>query len=167
MEESVSAALAFGDVQVLAVAGKNAALEARLQAMRPGSGSRLFVFGFVSTIAELMAVSDVAITKSGGLTTSECLAMGLPMIVRDPIPGQEERNCDFVLEAGAGVKAQGPDSLRYKVGALLSDRGRLSRMGQAARKAGRPGAADQIVAEVRWGFLDPPTPPERIHVFDV
>ena len=60
------------------------------------------------------------------------------MIVRDPIPGQEERNCDFILEAGAGVRTHGPASLRYKLGALLADPERLARMKVAARAAARP-----------------------------
>lgn len=102
-------------------------------------------FGFVSNIHELMAAADLAVTKSGGLTTSECLASGLPMIVRDPIPGQEERNCDFVLEAGAGVRAHGAASLRYKLGALLGDPERLLRMKDAARAAARPRAAREIL----------------------
>jgi processive 1,2-diacylglycerol beta-glucosyltransferase len=91
MGEAVQAVLAGPPVQALAIAGKNAELKEALSRMKVPAGSRLIPFGFVDTIAELMAVSDLAVTKSGGLTTSECLAMGLPMIVRDPIPGQEER----------------------------------------------------------------------------
>jgi processive 1,2-diacylglycerol beta-glucosyltransferase len=130
---------------VIAVAGKNAALKVELEALPLPRGAVLRVFGFVTTIEELMGVADLAVTKSGGLTTSECLALGLPMLVRDPIPGQEERNCDFLLEAGAGLRANGPDSLRYKLRTLLADRPRLARMREAARRVGRPDAADRIV----------------------
>src|SRR5205814_8111735 len=105
--------------------------------------------GFVEKIAEQMAVSDLAVTKSGGLTTAECLAMNLPMVIRDPIPGQEERNCDFVLEAGAGVRANGLASLRYKVAALLADRARLASMREAARRVARPEAAVEVVRLAR------------------
>ena len=141
MLDAVTAARDAGNVHVLAVAGRNEALERRLRALAPPAGGTLPAFGFVSNVHELMAASDVAVTKSGGLTTAECLASGLPMVVRDPIPGQEERNCDFVLEAGAGVRTHGPASLRFKLGALLADPARLSRMKAAARAAGRPRAA--------------------------
>ena len=121
-EEAVQVVLECGPVQVLAVAGRNGAeaLRKRLAALPVPAGSSLHPFGFVSTIEELMAAADLAVAKSGGLTTSECLALGLPMVVRDPIPGQEERNADFILEAGAGVKAHGLASLRFKVAELLA-----------------------------------------------
>lgn len=145
MEETVQVTLESGPVQVLAVAGKNEALKKKLEKLRPENGSTIHAFGFVNTIAEMMSVSDLAITKSGGLSTSECLAMSLPMIVREPVPGQEERNCDFVVEAGAGVRANGVDSLRYKLKTLLADRNRLQRMRLAARSVGKPDAASTIL----------------------
>jgi processive 1,2-diacylglycerol beta-glucosyltransferase len=149
--EAVRAVLDAGPVQVLAVAGRNAELKRELDALPVPAGSRLVPFGFVETIAELMVVSDLAVTKSGGLTTAECLAMGLPMIVRDPIPGQEERNCDYVLESGAGLRANGLASLRFKARALLGDRPRLTAMREAARRASRPDAAETIVREMGAG----------------
>ena len=145
LADAVRAVLECGRLHVLAVAGSNAALKLALEALPVPRGAALTVFGFVDPIGDLMAASDIAVTKSGGLTTAECLTMGLPMVVRDPIPGQEERNCDFVLEAGAGVKAHGLDSLAYKVGRLLADPARRRRMSEAARAAGRPEAAADVV----------------------
>jgi processive 1,2-diacylglycerol beta-glucosyltransferase len=144
LQDAVRVLLGCGAVHVLAVAGRNASLKRSLEALPVPPSAVLTVFGFVDPIGDLMAAADLAVTKSGGLTTAECLAMGLPMIVRDPIPGQEERNCDFVLEAGAGVKAQGLDSLAHKVGLLVRDPARRRRMSIAARAAGRPGAAREI-----------------------
>ena len=145
LEDAVKVVLGCGAVHVLAVAGRNASLRRSLEALPVPRGAGLTVFGFVDPIGDLMAAADLAVTKSGGLTTAECLAMGLAMVVRDPIPGQEERNCDFVLEAGAGVKAQGLDSLGHKVGLLVRDTARRRQMGSAARAAGKPGAAGEIV----------------------
>lgn len=145
LQDAVRVVLGCGAVHVLAVAGRNSSLKRSLEALPVPRGSGLTVFGFVDPIGDLMAAADLAVTKSGGLTTAECLAMGLPVVVRDPIPGQEERNCDFVLEAGAGVKAQGLDSLGYKVGCLLRDPARRRQMSSAARAAGRPGAAGEVV----------------------
>ena len=100
-----------------------------------------------------MAAADLAITKPGGLTTSECLAMGLPMIVISPIPGQEERNADFLLEDGAALKAIDAAALEYKVAPAAraaAPPGRDARAmrahGAAARGRGR---ARSLVAERR------------------
>ena len=149
-EETVAAVLEAAPVQVLAVAGRNEPLRRRLSDLTPPAGSRLRVFGFVDAIAELMAVSDIAVAKSGGLTTSECLAMGLPMIVRDPIPGQEERNADFVLEIGAGVKAHGAASLRFKLQQLLGDGGAW-RVCVAPRERPAP-PAPRLESFRRWSW---------------
>ncbi len=145
MKEAVEAALAGPAVSVLAITGKNAALKADLASVKVPDGSKLMVFGFVTDMARLMAASDLAVTKSGGLTTSECLAMGLPMLIRDPIPGQEERNADYVVEAGAGVRVTGPHSLRFKLQKLLAGPDRLASMKASARLASRPAAANDIV----------------------
>ncbi len=148
-DEAVAAlADAMEDVQVLALSGKNEKLLEGLKraaASRPG---KIVPFGFVTNMHELMAASDLMVTKSGGLTSGECLAMGLPMVILKPIPGQEERNADYLLENGVAVKANSFSHLVYKVRALLADRNRLARMKAAARRIGRPRAACDIVAEV-------------------
>jgi processive 1,2-diacylglycerol beta-glucosyltransferase len=145
LAETASRILARGNVHVLGVAGSNEKAHKALQAIRAPRGSALRAFGFVEGLASLMAASDLFVGKSGGSTTAECLAMGLPMIICDPIPGQEERNCDFLLEAGAAIKAYGPASLSHKLDALLSDRARLRRMREAALRAARPHAAKEIL----------------------
>lgn len=91
-----------------------------------------------------MAATAVAITKPGGLTTTECMAVGLPMIVISPIPGQEERNADFLLDNGAALKARGPSALAYRVERLLREK---------ALRLGRPEAArtvPDIILGDRW-----------------
>ncbi len=143
---AVRTVLGCGPVQVLAVAGRNEKLRRALSRVRAPGGSTLRVFGFVEDVASVMAAADLAVGKSGGLTASECLAMGLPLVVFDPIPGQEERNADFLLEAGAGVKAVGLAALAHKVAGLLADGARLRRMSRAARRSSRPRAASDIVA---------------------
>lgn len=146
--ETAARILRSGKLQVLAVAGRNEDADKALRALRVPRGSTLHPFGFVEDMASLMAASDVFVGKSGGATTAECLAMGLPMVVCDPIPGQEERNCDFLLEAGAGVKAYGPASLSYKLDVLLSNPEHLRRMRSAALKAARPNAAAEILGSL-------------------
>jgi len=92
-----------------------------------------------------MAASDIAVTKPGGLTSSECLAMGLPMIVISPIPGQEERNADYLLENGAALKAHDAAVLEFKLRGLLGTPSKMCEMRNAALKFGRPHAAAEIL----------------------
>lgn len=136
------------DFQLVALAGRNEAMLARLQRIAAQHPQRLFPQGFTRTIERLMGCADLAIGKPGGLTTSECLALGLPLIVFAPIPGQEERNCDYLLEHGAGLKAVDAVALEYRVHALLGDPQRLARMRDNARHLGRPGAAHQVLRQV-------------------
>ena len=132
------------EAQFLAVAGRNAELEKRLKKLARAYKGRVKPFGFVDNMHELMAASDLAVSKSGGLTTSECLAMGLPMLVFSPIPGQEERNAIYLLEHGAGLWARTPAQMLFKVKALLDDPKRLADMQEAARRIARPRAAFDI-----------------------
>src|SRR5512147_2814450 len=106
---------------------------------------RLVPLGYTKVIERVMAASDLAITKPGGLTTSECLAMGLPMIVVSPIPGQEERNADFLLEQGAALKAYDEAGLEFRVKALLHEPSRINEMRQHTLRLGKPNAAENIL----------------------
>ncbi len=143
-----SLADAADDAQLLAIAGRNEKLEARLRAVAATRPGRIVPFGFVDNMHELMAASDFAVTKCGGLTSSECLAMGLPMVIIHPIPGQEERNADFLLERGVAVRANSPAHLAYKVGRLLADPARLAVMSAAARRCAKPRAAYDVAERV-------------------
>jgi processive 1,2-diacylglycerol beta-glucosyltransferase len=90
-------------------------------------------------------VADLVVSKPGGLTTSETLARGAVMVIVNPIPGQESRNSDFLLENGAAIKANNLATLAYKVTTLLRDRERLARLQANARRLGRPRAAFEVV----------------------
>jgi processive 1,2-diacylglycerol beta-glucosyltransferase len=96
---------------------------------------------------ELMAVSDVVLSKPGGLTTSEALAMGKPIFVLNPIPGQEAANSDFLLEHGAALKANRIEDLPYRLEKLLGSP-KLVEMAAAARALARPHAAADICRAV-------------------
>ncbi|MCC6572472.1 MAG: glycosyltransferase, partial [Planctomycetes bacterium] len=145
LTDTVAMALQTACVQVLAVAGKNEKARHELETLKPPAGSTLRVFGYVNNIPELMAASDLVISKSGGLTLAECLAMGLPMLVPDPVPGQEERNCKYAIECGAAMCGDTRHSLRYKLKLMLETPGLLARMAAAARAHGRPNAARDIL----------------------
>ena len=141
--------LALGsDFQLIVLAGKNAAALAALNALALRHPGRLLAQGFTDKVDRLMACADLVITKPGGLTTSECLAMGLPMIVNAPIPGQEERNADYLLEQGVALKAFDSVTLEYRVRHLLENPQQLAEMRHKARALGTPHAAQAVLAKV-------------------
>jgi len=144
-------AAAVGDTQILAIAGRNEKLEKMLHAVAGSHPGKIVPFGFVTHMHELMAAADFMVTKCGGLTSSECLAMGLPMVIVSPIPGQEERNADFLLESGVALRANSAAHLVFKVRKLLSDDKLLARMKAAARRVARPRAAYAVAEAVVTG----------------
>lgn len=142
------------DFQLIVLAGKNADALAALQVLAIEYPGRLLASGFTDCIERLMACADLAVTKPGGLTTAECLAMGLPMIVNAPIPGQEERNADFLLEQGAALKACDAVTLEYRVRYMLQHPDRLAEMRSRARALGRPNAARVVIDTVLANIPD-------------
>jgi processive 1,2-diacylglycerol beta-glucosyltransferase len=105
---------------------------------------RAKVIGFTTEIDELMALADVVVSKPGGLTTSETLARGAAMAIVNPIPGQESRNSDYLLENGAAIKINNIGTLSYKLSGLLNDSDRLKRLRQNAERIAKPQAAFDV-----------------------
>jgi processive 1,2-diacylglycerol beta-glucosyltransferase len=137
-----------GDLQVVAIAGRNTQLLASYEALAKQHPGRLVPLGFTKTIERVMAASDLCITKPGGLSTSECLAMGLPMLLISPIPGQEERNAQYLLEQGAAWLAMDELALAWRMQQLLAEPQVLSRLRERAQALGRPQAAALVVSTV-------------------
>lgn len=134
------------DFQLIALAGKNEAMLVSLQQLAIRYPGRLLAMGYTGQIEKLMACADLAVTKPGGLTTAESLAMGLPMIVIAPIPGQEEHNANFLLERGVALKAFDLATLAYRVSYLLTHRSKLAAMRAKAISLARPDAAHRALA---------------------
>ena len=139
-------------VQVVAICGRNEELRKRLlkSANNLAAGGNLLIHpvGYTQEMDEYMSASDIVLGKPGGLTTSEALAKGLAFVVVNPIPGQEERNSDHLLEAGVAIRCNNLPTLSYKLNHLLADSSRLARMQTASRKLGRPDAASDIARRV-------------------
>lgn len=134
--------------QLLVVAGANAAMKARAELTAAGLPRPVKVFGFVNNMHELMDAADIVVSKPGGLTTSEVLAKGKPLIIVDPIPGQEQRNAEFLMEAGAGVRLHDIADAPFRVAEMLENPGRLEAMKRNASAIGRPNAAADIVNDL-------------------
>ena len=137
------------------VCGHNDALRQSIERLVAPAGNRYHVLGFTAEMPQLLHRADLFVGKPGGLTASECMAAGLPMVLVNPIPGQEVRNGDYLIEQGAAVRCNTAATIGWKIDQVLREPGRLQRMQAAARKTGRPDAA----ADVLSGLLDGPSRP--------
>jgi processive 1,2-diacylglycerol beta-glucosyltransferase len=131
-------------IDLVVIAGKNEKVKADLEAQPPSPRHRVKVLGFTTDIDELMAAADLVVSKPGGLTTSETLARGAVMVIVNPIPGQEARNSDFLLESGAAIKVNNIGTLPYKVGGLLGDPARLAQLKANVARVAKPRAAFDV-----------------------
>jgi len=120
-------------------------VKAELTGIMPPPRHRVQILGFTTSIDELMAVADVVVSKPGGLTTSETLARGAVMAIVNPIPGQETRNSDYLLESGAAIKVNNLGTLPFKIGGLLADKTRLAMLKANVAKIAKPRAAYDVV----------------------
>jgi processive 1,2-diacylglycerol beta-glucosyltransferase len=133
---------------LLVVCGKNEKARTNLEKRRFPANIHVRVFGFVTNIHDLMDASDVLISKSGGLTSAESMAKRLPMIIVDPIPGQETRNAEMIVERGAGMLALDLPNLGYKLHRVVEEPSILRRARRATRELAKPHAARDIVADI-------------------
>ena len=137
------------------ICGHNDALRQRIEQLVAPAGNRYRVLGFTAEMPQLLRRADLFVGKPGGLSASECMAAGLPMVLVNPIPGQEVRNGDYLMEQGAAVRCNTAATIGWKIDEVLREPGRLQRMQAAARRTGRPDAA----ADVLTGLLDGPSRP--------
>jgi len=136
-------------LQVVAICGKNEAARAKLAkyvSKNTPDRHAIRVVGFTTEMDEYMSASDLLVGKPGGLTTCEALAKGLVMVIVNPIPGQEERNSDHLLEEGAAIRCNNLPALGYKIDRLLGDPVRFEAMRANVTRIARPRAAFDVVA---------------------
>jgi len=132
-------------LQTIVVTGRNEELRRALAARTRKHPTH--VLGFATNMHELMTVADLILTKPGGLTTSEALALGKPLFILNPIPGQEAANSDFLLERGAAAKVNRVEDLPFRIEKLLGSK-KLVEMAKAARALGQPQSAVAVCREV-------------------
>jgi processive 1,2-diacylglycerol beta-glucosyltransferase len=139
------------------ICGRSEELKGRLDALAaersPNVTPELHVVGYTTEMDEYMAAADLLVGKPGGLTSSEALARGLALVIVHPIPGQEERNADHLLEAGAAIRCNNLPALAWKIDRLLDDPARLAAMRANARRLARPQAARDIAEALIGGFV--------------
>lgn len=132
------------DFQAIIVCGKNEEMQNEIVDLLKDRPADFRVFGYTKEMSDFMSVATILLSKPGGMTTAEAVACGLPMMILDPIGGQEERNSDVLLEAGAAVKCTEVTLVAHKLRRLLDDPDRLKQMSRNARGLGRPNASAEI-----------------------
>lgn len=120
----------FNDIQMIAIAGKNEKMKLKFEKIVQENNKQDYVkiLEYTNKVPELMAISDLVVSKPGGLTTSESLASNLPMIIINPIPGQEEENAEFLEEKGVGIWIRKSDSAYEIFNDLFSNSEKLEEM---------------------------------------
>lgn len=151
IETVESAMLCRTRFQTVVLCGKNEKLRAqllRMQSISPSYFRDFHAVGHTDSMQVYMAAADLMIGKSGGLTSSECLASSLPMLIVNPIPGQEERNANHLLEHGAAASGN-IRTLTYKLDKVISSPPLLKEMSEAAAAMGHANSARAIVRRLQ------------------
>ncbi|MEO3945547.1 glycosyltransferase [Gorillibacterium sp. CAU 1737] len=137
-----------GDAQFVLICGRNHKLQESLERDLADSPRSIHITGYVDNVHEWMAASDLLITKPGGLTTSEAIASGLPMLLFKPLPGQETDNSAFLVEAGVALAARNEEELARLLDRLLSHPEELNRMRRQAIHCRREHAAHEALLSI-------------------
>lgn len=136
--------------EVVVVAGKNKRL---YETLHKWNNPRLRVFGYIEDMATVIAACDLVISKPGGVTIAEVLAMGKPLVIYSSLPGQEDRNTDYLLNRGAAVKIKKLDFLIPELQVLWEDKVRIARMKEAAAHLASPHSS-QLVWDNLWPLIE-------------
>lgn len=132
------------ELQEIVVTGTNKSLYNSLKEKVKKFKKKILLFGYVNNINELMAISNIIITKPGGVTTAEVLTKKIPMVIVKPIPGQEENNTEYLTEKGAAIKISRPKQINLIVEDLLVNKDKLKAISLAIDSISKPNASMEI-----------------------
>ncbi len=132
------------DLQIIAVTGTNQKLKNQLEQSAASSNKKVLILSYTDKINELMDISDLLITKPGGMTISEALVKGLPIFIISPIPGQEEGNASFLIRSGAANKIDDSAQLVSVLSQVANDPLTLKAMRENSKFLGKPHSANDI-----------------------
>lgn len=136
----------FKDIQIIAISGKNKKMLNSFNKLvsKTNSEERVKVLEYTDKVPELMSISKLVVTKAGGLTISESLASSLPIIIINPIPGQEEENADFLVNSGCAIWIKKDDNISRALKTLARDKEKLLEMKNISNSLSKPNAAKEI-----------------------
>jgi len=154
MKEAVKSLVRLArPLQLIVICGTNVKLVKWIKKIQRRTAKKIIFYDYAANVDELMEVSALIVTKPGGMTTSECLAKGLPMVITDPIPGQEERNSQFLVNQGIAIRVDDKRHIAREIDVLLNNPKQLAAMKQAALKNGKPMAAENIARLILNGSV--------------
>jgi processive 1,2-diacylglycerol beta-glucosyltransferase len=131
-------------LQEIIVTGTNKKLYVTLKKKAAKSKKKILLYGYTTLINEFMTISDMLITKPGGITTAEALAKQIPMVIVKPIPGQEANNTIYLTQQKAALKVNAPEELNTAIEHLLRDPTRLQNLRESAAKICKPSSSIDI-----------------------
>lgn len=136
----------FNNIQIIAISGKNAKMKSNFENIvrEHHKKNSVKILEYTDKIPELMSISDLVISKPGGLTTSESLASNIPMVVINPIPGQEEENAEFLEKNNVGIWLQKNDSIYETFNNILSNENKLNEMKENTKKLSKKYSTEEI-----------------------
>lgn len=134
------------DMQIIAIAGKNEKMKHAFDNIvsKYNRKNNIVVFEYTSQVPEFMSISDLVVTKPGGLTTTESLASELPMVIINPIPGQEEENAKFLVENGIAIWIKKEDNVQKILENLFLNPETLENMRQNTKKLAKLHSTQEI-----------------------
>lgn len=133
-------------IQIIAISGRNPKMKEGFEEIVERNNAKDFVriLGFTNQVPELMSISDLVVTKPGGLTTSESLASNLPMVIINPIPGQEEENAEFLEDKGIAIWLKKSTDAKKEIINLLSNSDKLAQMKENTSILAKPNSTKTI-----------------------
>ena len=134
------------DIQIIAISGKNRKMKEAFEniVIENHKEANVQIFEYTNKVPEFMSISSLVVTKPGGLTTSESLASGLPIVVINPIPGQEEENAEYLVNHNTAIWLKKDDNVEEIINNLLSDSSKLEEMSNNARSISKPNSTNDI-----------------------
>lgn len=125
----------FNDIQIVAISGKNIKMKRKFENIVKDShtDNNVTILEYTNEIPELMSISDLIVTKPGGLTTTESIASGVPIIVINPIPGQEEENAAYLEKKGVAIWLKKDMDIRETLQSIFSNPDKMREMKIRAR----------------------------------
>jgi len=136
------------DFQIIAITGKNEKQKKRFEKIAKKSDKNIAVLGYTNKVPELMSASDFVITKPGGLTSTECLAMKKPMIIINPIPGQEEQNSIYFTNNGTALRTYKHEPIEHVLDIAVNNKKRVQQMIEMCKLIGKPNSSNHVAQEV-------------------
>ena len=136
--------LRLNNVQIITVAGKNEKLKEKLEKLSAHSSKKVVILGYTNKIPQILSVSDIVVSKPGGLTTTEAIVTSTPLVITSPLPGQEEHNSNYVLNNGLGYRLFDNTDKLLTLKSIIENKERIQQVKTMQKILAKPNAAKDI-----------------------